>query len=409
MKNKPIHLCSIFLCTFFLFGCAPIKKETRVQETAWKNKGLSAFNSVKNEKKRDYDSVFFKFVQADALTGSNKAQYRLGMLYKTPGSVNYSQETSTGWFLKAAAQGNTNALNELRKLNDKGSLGKEKWLKINKRYQENHSELNAVDMTVLDERTFEKAKKLLDDDCYKEALPLIKPLADKYSGHADLAWTASIVAKKSGDFPAALKYFKAYKDFVIYDIFVRANLIIVYHALGDREKRDLERKALYAYKALSSYLPPKKAIQSKAFVRGEFSIGSNHVSALEYFELLGNMGIKYAFRIVDTKTNKSWRISLGSYERINEFMKAERGLGPAASRFYHLDAYNHIDEHDSTYHWTLGFFHGEPEYDKIRAFVGKVVSQGPGKFAVSSSGLVSPEKKNSASKDLNAPLSKQEQ
>ena len=394
-----MHVLFIFSCAFFLFSCVSTQKEIASQKATMKNEELLPSKNIKNNPRQDYNQIFFEFVQADALTGTAKAQYKLGMLYKesVPPGIIHNQEKSANWLLKAAAQGNTDALEEIRRLSDKGLLEKEKLFKVEKQYQENHSKPNTIDLTPSDKQTYEKVLKLLHNKAYEEALPFVKQLADKYTGHLGVMWTAGIAAKKSGDYLASIKYFKTFKERVIYDVLVRSNLIIVYQALGDLEKRDLEREALYAYRALSPYLPPEKSVQDLVFVREEFSIGSRHVSVLEYFELLGDRGVKYAFRIRDSKTNESWRISLGSYERTNNLMKKEKGLGPADPRYYHLDAYDHLDDYVARKHWTFGFFLGEPEYDEIRPLVMKIVSEGPDKFAVSSSVL--PPRKDSSSND----------
>ncbi|PZR03868.1 MAG: hypothetical protein DI536_35310 [Archangium gephyra] len=146
---------------------------------------------------------------------------------------------------------------------------------------------------------------------------------------------------------------------------VRAKLVQVNQALGDKKARDAAREEVLALKKAGKTPPPMRE-----FCREQFVVGRQRVMAYESFELKDPRAVRYTFKILepDDDENIERVISLGSYEATTQYMRESGQLKPD-ERAWHLDGYRPDNSHE-----TFGIFMREPSYDEVRERVVQVLS-----------------------------------
>ena len=138
-------------------------------------------------------------------------------------------------------------------------------------------------------------------------------------------------------------------------------MIQEYQALGKTKERNAQRDALLALRKKGKI---ESLDQKELYCRDQFSVGTNRVMTLEYFDLKGDRAVRYSFMVLDATGKKNmFKISLGSYDYMTKFLRAKGDL-KKNERSFHLDGYFPDGEHR-----TYGFFTGEPEYDSVRVMV----------------------------------------
>ena len=143
---------------------------------------------------------------------------------------------------------------------------------------------------------------------------------------------------------------------------VRAKLIQLYEALGKPKERDRARSQLFRLKK-------KGSVDKNLYCRDQFRIGNKKVFALEYFELTGDMAVRYSFVVSEGDSEQSlYRITLGSYEATTQ-MAREMGRIEKDERRFHLDRYFPDEKHE-----TFAFFTNQPAYGKIKRMVRAIIA-----------------------------------
>ena len=180
------------------------------------------------------------------------------------------------------------------------------------------------------------------------------------SPRENVLWNAGMAAYFNGDGTRAAEYWTRLKSSSPLDWRVRAKLIQAYTLSGETDKAQSEHKELLALEKKQPELFDKPY-----FCREQFEAGGRKVMSMEYFHLTPPRALKYAFLVLDEEGEKvDYRLSLGSYEATNEFMR-ETGSLEDGERAFHLDGYYKND----TTHSTFDFYKGEPSYEDIRKVV----------------------------------------
>jgi hypothetical protein len=180
-----------------------------------------------------------------------------------------------------------------------------------------------------------------------------------------LLYDVSLSAYRSGKFAEAANYLRKLKAQAPQDLRARAKLIQVYEALESFDERDAERDELLALYG------QQKADRNRPvnYCRDQFTVGDVAVQAFEYFELVGDMAVRYVFYIFRPgEQEPEYTISLGSYAATNQYMR-QRGMLQPDERLFHLD------ENRADGHRALGFYTGEPPYDVIKGVVQDILRQ----------------------------------
>jgi len=144
----------------------------------------------------------------------------------------------------------------------------------------------------------------------------------------------------------------------------RTKVIQCHQALGNLKERDAARQEL-----LKEYAAGKNPRLSRAefFCREQVAAGKEKLMVFEYFEMKGEMAIRYSFCVLDSTGQKvEYKITLGSYDATNAIAHAT-GEVPEGVRLFHLDGYY------PGRHATYAFYQGEPSYDDVRTRVIEIV------------------------------------
>ena len=190
---------------------------------------------------------------------------------------------------------------------------------------------------------------------YAEALPILDDLRAN-SPTASVYWNLGIVAMETGDYSKALQAWLAYRKADPGRWQARAKLVQTYQALGDIEKRDSERAALFALWQSNSV---SELSSQKMYCREQFRVDGHKVFALEFFKPFSPQMVVYSFNVVNAEGDTDYRVSLGSDDVSNE-MALEMGDRTKDERDYYLDLYR------KNYHATYGVYRGQPSYEIAR-------------------------------------------
>jgi len=136
-----------------------------------------------------------------------------------------------------------------------------------------------------------------------------------------------------------------------------SKVIQTFEALGQKKERDRERERMLTLKKAGK-------VHEEHYCRDQFMVGGDRVLVLEYFELRGDRAVRYSFLIRNNKSDEPiWKISLGSYDYLTEFSRAQGEIGKE-QRIFHLDDYPRDGGHA-----TIRMFKSEPSYDETKALV----------------------------------------
>jgi tetratricopeptide (TPR) repeat protein len=215
------------------------------------------------------------------------------------------------------------------------------------------------------QNTPEYREQLVREGRHAELFQAFREMLAASPDDPGLLYDVSLSAYRSGQFAEAGNYLRQLKALAPQDFGTRAMLVRVYEALGNSGQRDAEREELLALYGQQKAGPNRPA----HYCRDQFTVGDVAVQAFEYFELVGDMAVRYMFYILCAGDNKpTYTISLGSYAATNEYMRQRGALQPG-QRIFHLDK-NGPDGHRS-----LGFYTGEPPYDVVKSAVQDALRQ----------------------------------
>jgi len=212
---------------------------------------------------------------------------------------------------------------------------------------------------------FASAAALLQAHKAAEALPILEELG-RSNPSPSVFWNLGLSAAEVGNHAVALQAWRAYRALDASNWQVRAKLIQTHQALGDLQARDQERTDLIALWQAGT---DKSLSAQPIFCREQFIHEGRKVMVLEYFRPSGPNAVVYSFMVINESGQQDFKISLGSYEQINQ-IALELGQRPKDQRLYHLDLYR------PAVHETHGMYLGQPGYDVIRPTVLEVL---PGK------------------------------
>ena len=213
------------------------------------------------------------------------------------------------------------------------------------------------------EADFARANQLSKEHKYKEALPLYLNLLERFPDDASILWNTGITAQYCEDWATALKAWNTMGTVEPANWKVRAKKIQVYQGMGDLAQRDLERKALLAYRTANP-----KSVEESRYCREQFSLNGNYVLAYENFDFSGERPVRYTFVVADASTGKQkYTISLGSYELDTQMAREMKTIKPD-QRLYHLDYYGERE------HRTYEMVVDEPSYETTRKWVAEILT-----------------------------------
>jgi len=176
----------------------------------------------------------------------------------------------------------------------------------------------------------------------------------------DALYDRAIASMENGRYSAAIDDLKELKRHFSTDLIIRSKLVVAYENTGDVQQRDLELADLI--KAHSTSNDPK--IRSvDAFERDFFHVGLKPVSSVECFDLVGDRPVRYSFLVLAEAGDTSRRrITLGSYERTNRFLRQRGEIKPDERAF-------HLDEDTASGHITWAMFLREASYGEVKKII----------------------------------------
>lgn len=186
--------------------------------------------------------------------------------------------------------------------------------------------------------------------------------AEKFPEDMDLAFNLAQSLYNAEQYEKALATYIRVAEKFPSDYHAISKIIQIQNLLGNQEERDKWTEKIYAL--YRSEAAPKALKEQKFFICDQFKVGDFKIFAFEFFDLEGEVALKYRLRAYKTnaegKREEVNLISLGSYEQTNKIAQELGETGPDERRF-HLDLYAPGD-----YHETLGFFNGNPGYDEVK-------------------------------------------
>ncbi len=200
----------------------------------------------------------------------------------------------------------------------------------------------------------------------KAAYALLSKVVAKDPGFGLALYNLGQTCQTMGKHEEALEHFLRFSETRPDDWRPITKIVQECQALGKMKERDKHRKRLFDLRKKGKI---DSLSQANLYCRDQFSVKDHGVMALEYFELEGEMAVRFSFHVRDRKTGKTlFKISLGSYESTNAFA---RGAGEIEEdeRLFHLDGYFENS------HTTYGMFKGEPGYDDVREMVVKIIEE----------------------------------
>jgi hypothetical protein len=176
----------------------------------------------------------------------------------------------------------------------------------------------------------------------------------------EILYDRAVTSLDQGNYSAAIADLKELKHQFTMDLIIRSKLVVAYDNIGDTKQRDQERLELIQVHSTST---DPKISSVEAFERDYFHLGKQPISCIEYFNLVGDRPIRYSFLVLDTSGNTTQRrITLGSYERTNSFLRQRGEIKPNERAF-------HLDEETPAGHTTWGMFVSEPSSDEVKAII----------------------------------------
>ena len=218
------------------------------------------------------------------------------------------------------------------------------------------------------EQAFEAGNRLMEARKYCEALSAYRAGLAIDPKHAGLLYNGGLAALQCRDFTAALDLLGRLKTLDSEDWQVRVKLVQSYQALGKTAERDKERAELFDLRRRGNN---RELAAQDEYCRERFEAGGEQVMAFEHFELKGERAVKYVFNVMNAAGDRpTYRISLGSYDRTNNYWHARTQPAPPPDvRLFHLDGYR------EDRHFTYTMFPGEPSYDEFRDLVVKILKK----------------------------------
>ena len=195
-----------------------------------------------------------------------------------------------------------------------------------------------------------------------KAVPLLEQVTQAAPDDINAFYNLGQTCQNLGQTEKALNAFEQVVKLEPRDWQALAKTVQLNQALGRTEQRDKQREAIFKLRKTGVI---KSLNEEPLYCRDQFSAGGEKVMAFEYFELKGEMAVRYSFNILDeTGQNQKFRISLGSYDMTNAISR-EQGELAEGERLFHLDGY-----YPGGMHRTFGFFDdGEPDYDTVKKMV----------------------------------------
>lgn len=136
------------------------------------------------------------------------------------------------------------------------------------------------------------------------------------------------------------------------DIQMQGKIVQLHETLQQFNKRDDKLEEIYAQYLNGAFGKEIRICRDQFSLDNCVHAGEKkvHVFVYEYFELVGDMAVKYLFQCLDeTQKRVLFRVSLGSYTLSNQMYME---LHHTTNRVYHLDSYF------PNQHFTLDFYEG---------------------------------------------------
>lgn len=219
------------------------------------------------------------------------------------------------------------------------------------------------------ERLLKAGNRLMDERRYADALAKYREALALLPDNLSLLYNASTAAALARDFKTVAEVAQKSLRLDPGDWQSLSKLIQAYQALGDLKARDEARAVLFdmrrSGKGENSEVPEHTLSRHEMYCRERLALAGHDVMVFEYFELKGDLAVRYVFLVLDdTGRDEAFRISLGSYDSTNAIWReTTKARVEKDARFFHLDGYFKWG------HATYGMYHPEPSYDEVREVV----------------------------------------
>ena len=204
-----------------------------------------------------------------------------------------------------------------------------------------------------------KFKELMDAGRYAEAADLSAARSREMPKEPARLFNAGLSHALAGRHAAALGYFRNLLEIEPDDVLTASKIVQSLEALN--RAAEIE-PAIQRVREIRKRLLARGEKVDTAFTREQFSVAGKPIMAREFYEMSGEMAVKWSFLVLDEKGKATRRISLGSYDFTTNVARETGEIKPD-ERLYHLDDY------EGPTHRTLGFYKKCPSYRETRKAV----------------------------------------
>lgn len=217
------------------------------------------------------------------------------------------------------------------------------------------------------EKLFDEGNLLSEQNKHSEALTKYEEAIAIIPDSMGLLYNGGMAAFQTKNFKKAEKYWEKLKSLDEDDWQVRAKLIQTYQSLGKLDKRDAERKEFFDLRKSGKIVELNNA---EFYCREQSVLSGRKIMVFEHFELMGDRTLRYVFYVLNDDGKPEYRISLGSYNLINNIWRETTKPTPKeGERLFHLDGYFEWG------HATYGMYSKEPTYDQTREIVEGILAE----------------------------------
>lgn len=197
---------------------------------------------------------------------------------------------------------------------------------------------------------------------HEEAVALFEKEVAANPDDLDSRWNFAQACQSMGAYQKSLDWFSYIHEHWPEEWRALEKMIQLAESLKKKEKSEAWRKELEALYRSDNV--PDLLKERGFFIREQFEVDEFKVYGIEYFDLVGDRAIQYSFSVYREPAGQEgeylYKVTLGSYDYTTRLARELGEIGPDERRF-HMDTY-----FDNGYHETLGFFNGNPGWEKAR-------------------------------------------
>lgn len=210
------------------------------------------------------------------------------------------------------------------------------------------------------------AVEALNKHDYTRTLELAKEVIAVNNGNALANNLAGASSLGLHDYSGAAAFFRRALEIQPAEPHSLGGLLEAYSLSGMTEQRDAVRSTLQQM-ARDGRLPA-----GFHYLFDTFDSNGKQIQVIEFPQLTGKYNYRYFFSVFDDQGKFLYRVALESDDIDQGILQARDPALAAKGRRFSLDGYK--TDSEANYHFTYGFFDGEPSYEDVRKQVLEIVA-----------------------------------